>query len=379
MNGQSRRRRSSGAGLLPVSFAMPSRLAAARAVPRSCRCGAVLAAWALSAGLPTVSAQADANAEVCAHEDFPNVQGSIELQDGVTQYAPIKKNQTHRYFYSNYNVTTMNQPDDRRKLIINLEPCRGVVYIFVRKTRRCWPNPYSCIDITPGKVEKKPAECQWTHFMSEIDGSRDGTPTFFEIPLTTTKYFISVYAAANSEYTLTVLADIGAFPRPGLSGQIAARQIKELQVQLSWDTMSFAPTGITNAKRYSVYSSMLLDDDNRSNTAVFMRPDKIMNTVCGLQNNTDRAYDHVPAASCSNGRCNVTIDGVIKEKRYIFNVVAESDRGFKIAYAGLIMKTNWEVVYQAASDKTLKVVGAVSGSVLGMVVVIWFLMLKLYG
>lgn len=50
-----------------------------------------------------------------------------------------------------------------------------------------------------------------------------------------------------------------------------------------------------------------------------------------------------------------------------------------MAYAGLIMRTDWEVIRQAANDRTLRVVGAVSGSVLGMVIIIYFLMLKLYG
>lgn len=318
-------------------------------------------------------------ADVCGHEQLDNVDSSVEIRDGETVYRDIRRNQTHRYFYSNFNVTTMNQPDQYRKLIINLEPCKGIVYLFVRKTRRCWPNPYSCIDITPNREMRVPSACAWTHFMSEIDGSRDGTPTFFEVPLSSTKYFISVYAPESSAYTLTMLADVGAFPRPGGSGRITARQVRELQVQISWQEANYVPTGVSDTRQYWVYSSMLLEDDNRSNTAVFLRPDKIMNTVCGLQNNTDRQYDRVPAALCSSGQCNATIDGVITEKRYVFNVVAESNRGFRMAYSGLIMRTDWEVVRQAVSDKTLRVVGAVSGSVLGMVVIVYFLMLKLYG
>merc|ERR1719201_2996018 len=318
--------------------------------------------------------------QACDHErDYEKVSPQIEIKDGETIYRDIRSNNTHRYFYSNYNVTTMNQPDQHRKIIFNLEPFRGIVYIFVRKTRRCWPNPYSCIDITPNSQSRRPAECTWTHFMSEIDGSRDGTATFFEVPLSSTKYFISVYAPIRSSYTLTILADIGAFPRPGNNGKIIARQMKELQVQLSWTAANFLPQGISDVKQYWVYSAMLLDNDNRSNLAVFMRPDKIMNTVCGLQNNTDHQYDRVPAAMCANSVCNATIDGVVAQRRYVFNVVAESHRGFRFAYAGIIMRTDWQVVRQAASDSTLKVIGAVSGSVLGMVIIIYFLMLKLYG
>lgn len=329
--------------------------------------------WALQVRL-------SAAAQACDHErDYERVSPQIEIKDGETVYREIRSNNTHRYFYANYNVTTMNQPDQYRKLIINLEPCRGIVYVFVRKTRRCWPNPYSCIDVTPRNQKRMPSLCTWTHFMSQIDGSRDGTPTFFEVPLSSTKYFISVYSPTRSAYTLTVLADIGAFPRPGANGKITARQMKELQVQLSWREATFYPVGITDVKQYWVYSAMLLDNDNRSNLAVFLRPDKIMNTVCGLQNNTDHQYSRISANMCALGVCNATIDGVVAQRRYVFNIVAESRRGFRFAYAGLIMRTDWQVVRQATSDNTLKVIGAVSGSVLGMIIIIYFLMLKIYG
>ncbi|CAE7329200.1 unnamed protein product [Symbiodinium sp. KB8] len=317
---------------------------------------------------------------VCEHEDYPNVGDRLEIRDGETVYRDIRPNNTHLWFYKNEDVITMNQPDQYRKVIINLEPCRGVVYLFVRKTRRCYPNPYSCIDTRPGFERRDAALCRWTHFLSEIDGSRDGSPTFFEVPLSSTKHFIAVYSPDNSAYTLTILADIGRFPRPGSNGRLTARQLSELQVQLSWDAAGFIPEGVAESKQYWVYSSMLLESDNRTNMAVFLRPDKIMNTVCGLQNNTDRQYTIVPADQCSNGKCNVTIDGVLTDKRYVFNVVAESTTGsHRMAYAGLIMRTDWEVIRQAASDRTLRVVGAVSGSVLGMVIIIYFLMLKLYG
>lgn len=218
--------------------------------------------------------------------------------------------------------------------------------------------------------------------MSEIDGSRDGTPTFFEVPLSSTKYFISVYAPqSGSAYSLTVLADIGAFPRPGASGKLTARQLRRLEVMISWDQATYSPQNVTQTKQYAVYSSLLLDKDNRSNTAVFLRPDKIMNTVCGLQNNTDRQFDTVPAARCFSGKCNATIDGVITDKRYVFNVIAESERGFKMAYAGLIMRTDWEVVRRAqwATDRTFMVVGFVTGGVLIMVLLMYVLMVGLYG
>jgi len=315
---------------------------------------------------------------VCYHHDQPNVANSQEIAEGETVYKEINANQTHLFFYSNFDVAVMNKPDQFRKLIINLEPCRGIVYLFVRKTRPCHPNPYSCINMREGDEQRNPLACTWTHFMSDIDGSRDGMPTFFEVPLSSTKFYLSVFAVQKSEYTLTLLADTGAFPRPGNGGRITAKQTRELQVQIEWDEAVYTPAGTTTNKKYWVYSSMLLKSDNRTNPAVLMRPDKIMNTVCGLQNNTDRQYTTVPAADCVEGKCTALIDPVISDKRYIFNVVAESERGYRMAYAGLIMRTDWEIMRQAASDQALQVVGVLAGSVLAALVIIYFLILKIF-
>jgi hypothetical protein len=303
------------------------------------------------------------------------------MPEGHMVYTEIPENKTHRYFYANYNVSVFNQQDSYRNLIINLEPCKGVVYIFVRKTRKCYPNPYSCIDISKGTGGvAQPRDCEWTHFMSVIDGTRDGAPTFFELPLTSTKYYISVFAKEKSRYTLTMLADIGAFPRPGNGGQLQAMQLQELQVQLSWDVATFYPEGISEVSYYHVYSAALLEQDLRTNSAIFLSKNKIMNTVCGLKNNTDRAFgDAVVASKCHDGRCNATIDGVIVGKRYVFNVVAQSQRNFNMSYAGLILQTDWQVIRKAASDQTLQVLGSVTGAVLGLVIMLYVWMVNLYG
>lgn len=75
-----------------------------------------------------------------------------------------------------------------------------------------------------------PKDCKWTHYMSVIDGTRDGAPTFFELYLTSTQYYITVFARETSSYTLQVLTDIGQWPRPGNEGRITALPLQELQV-----------------------------------------------------------------------------------------------------------------------------------------------------
>lgn len=335
---------------------------------------------------PPVQVVPDEFASVCRHERYEQVRPAEQILEGrPTNVTEIRSNQTHLYYYENRDIPTLNQPTIYRKLIISLEVCRGIVYLFMRKQRRCYPDPYSCISLTPGQEHRRPQDCKWTHVMSSIDGSRDGTPTFFEIPFTTTKYYFSVFSADNSQYTLTVLSDIGSFPRPGKMGRVYGDQQGELKVSLGWHEANYIPTKTiggfqSGTMMYIVYAAPLLDTDKRETAVSFLRPQKIMNTYCGLERNTDEeVYQIDPTALCKDGYCNVTVDWVMPERRYVFNVVAVSRRGFKAAYAGLIMRTQYDVVRQAASDTTLKAIGVVAGGSLGMVIIIYFMMLKLYG
>jgi hypothetical protein len=291
--------------------------------------------------------------------------------------------------------------------------------------------------------------------MSVIDGTRDGAPTFFELPLTSTKYFISVFAAKKSSYTLSFLADIGAWPRPGMNGELKATAeawMPPLQVQLSWQEATFKPAGITDVRQYWIYSSVLIENDierddgevcardggvcncegevrygdpesgrfsnwvpvsgsincdnsqswgdpapganrkcfcrpegvnndkvKRTNAAVFLNDRKIMNTVCGLKNNTDRPQqDPVPQSRCPDGRCNATIDGVIPGKFYVFNVVVESLRGFNMSYAGLILSADYNVVRRQLPEQVYQLLTVIFSCVLGLVLFLYLMMIKLY-
>lgn len=60
-------------------------------------------------------------------------------------------------------------------------------------------------------------------------------------------------------------------------------------------------------------------------------------------------------------------------------MIAESYRGYNMSYAGLILQTEYKVERTATSEKTLQVVGAISGSILGMVAVIYVWMVNVYG
>merc|ERR1740117_498529 len=104
------------------------------------------------------------------------------LIEGEPIINTVSLNKSKLYWYENFNVTTMNQPDRYRKLIISLEPCEGIVYLFVRKTRPCWPNPHSCcrplsslstaVTAPPCSTSYQKIKCSWTHYHSILDGTK---------------------------------------------------------------------------------------------------------------------------------------------------------------------------------------------------------------
>mmetsp|Transcript_2172 Transcript_2172/g.3701 ORF Transcript_2172/g.3701 Transcript_2172/m.3701 type:complete len:340 (-) Transcript_2172:72-1091(-) len=308
----------------------------------------------------------------CSLDDNPLAATAVGIQDGQTLYRHIDADETHRYEYINTNVSALAQSQENRKVILHLEPCHGVVYLFVKKSRPCYPDPYTCVS------SRTTSDCSSTHYVSDLAGTHDGAPTFFEIPLSTTKYYISVYARESSSYTLTVIADVGAYPRPGNDGVITARQTAENQLQVSWGTATFSPAGVSQLEQYWLYVTLLLDGENQTSDAVVLSADKVMNTVCGLSNNTDRSYDRYRSEVCAFGLCNATINGVLLGRQYLVNVVAESARGYRMAYAGLITTVEWDTKTQLTSDQALKAIAAVAGSVLGILLIIFFVMWRLY-
>ena len=316
----------------------------------------------------------------CPHQYWPSVSGYLPLAEGETRYRDIRRNQTHLYYYENYNVTTMNEDVAYRKLIVNVEPCYGTVYVFVRRTWPCFPNPYSCVSVN-GRLAGK--TCEWTQYHSDISGSRDGAPTMFELNLTSSRFFIAVFATDTAGYTISTLSDVGAMPRPGELGNLTGIQTGELDIQLQWRAAAFQPEAVSAVKNYWVYSTLLLDSDEITNNQVFLKPKKILNTVCGLENTTDSAYILIKPQTCAQvdeglPLCSANITGVLTRKKYAFNVVAESERGVKRAYSGLVLETNWDTFTSASSENTVTIVGALIGTFVGLLVMGYIWLLKIY-
>mmetsp|Transcript_92318 Transcript_92318/g.214516 ORF Transcript_92318/g.214516 Transcript_92318/m.214516 type:complete len:371 (+) Transcript_92318:38-1150(+) len=317
------------------------------------------------------------------------------LGEGRPVFHEISLNMTRLYYYETFNVTTMEQPDKYRKLILSLEPCEGVVYLFVRRTRRCWPNPHSCCQSVSGGTSNSPPcdtashdiNCGWTHFHSVIDGSRDGAPSFFEMPLGSTKYYISVFAPEDKnlqfgvtkpKYRLMALTDIGAYPRVGSQGRLKAKQISDMTLELTWEQTTFVPIGVSDLKNYHIFSSLLLAKEQKSSSAVFLNPSKVMNSACGLERNAVRYGSPLTDAVCNGGTCRATVTGVVPKRRYMLNIVSESHRGFNSTYAGVIVSADWVEATQLLSDNVVGLLGAICGTIFGVVVIGYLWIVKLY-
>eukprot|EP00929_Paragymnodinium_shiwhaense_P075000 TRINITY_DN38355_c0_g1_i1.p1 TRINITY_DN38355_c0_g1~~TRINITY_DN38355_c0_g1_i1.p1 ORF type:complete len:360 (-),score=50.20 TRINITY_DN38355_c0_g1_i1:294-1373(-) len=303
------------------------------------------------------------------------------LKDGASITESIGLNMSRLYYYENLNVSTMNQPDRFRKLLISLEPCEGIVYLLVRKTRRCWPNAHSCCKPLPGATlqgmpltEPSPPPCsRGVHSV--------------KAPLTSAKYFITIYAPSEvnqqlgiltPKYRLTVLADIGAYPRPGRQGQVTAKQLDESSVELQWDQANFIPAGVSGLKNYHVYSSLLLPGETKQSDSVVISPAKVMNTVCGLERNAVRYRLPLTDANCKDGVCTTVVSGIVPRRRYIFNIIAESWRAHTASYAGIVVRTDWAEADHLLSDSVIQLVGAICGTVFGVVVIGHLWLMKLY-
>jgi hypothetical protein len=186
------------------------------------------------------------------------------------------------------------------------------------------------------------------------------------------------YDVSLVRFRLMVLADIGAYPRPGTQGRIRAQQTGERSVKLMWDEATFIPTTVSELRYYHVFSSLLLSRDTRVNEAVFVNPSKIMNTVCGLERNAVQYGSALTSAACQDGTCTVHIQGIIPAKRYMMNIVAESARSLNSSYSGIIFSTVWEETTQAVSDSVVALVGSVLGTIFGVVVIGYLWIVKLY-
>merc|ERR1711924_23035 len=112
-------------------------------------------------------------------------------------------------------------------------------------------------------------------------------------------------------------------------------------VELQWEQATFMPVGVSDLKNYHIYSSLLLPGEEKVSDAVFLKPSKIMNSVCGLENNAVKYGVPLTDSHCRNGRCSATVSGVLPKKRYMFNTVAESMRDFNSTYSGIIVTSDW--------------------------------------
>ena len=307
--------------------------------------------------------------EACPHQSYPESSSWVNITGAPSIYNSLSANHSDFYYYEDYHLKSNME----RKLILRLEPCKGIVYLFVRKTRPCWPNPYSCIDLNTGSSLP---DCAWTHYKSTINGSQDGVATVLEVPLTSTQWYITVFAKSNSKYSLTVISDTSQYPRVGSGGVLSATQNDEKSASLLWSPAFFDPNRNSFVTQYIVYTSTHYDTlDTSSNPHLIVSTSRIMNTVCGLKENTDHPYSIV---TCGSGACSANITGLVNGRKYIFNVIADSSNGIQSAYSGMIMTAKWDNSKALTNEEIVDMAGIVIGSVLVILLTSYLLLYLKY-
>jgi len=84
---------------------------------------------------------------------------------------------------------------------------------------------------------------------------------------------------------------------------------------------------------------------------------------------------------CHNGKCSAVVSGVLPKKRYMFNIVSESMRNFNSTYSGIIVDSDWKEttkLFGESADTVVHLVAAVCGTILGVVIMGYLWIVKLY-
>jgi hypothetical protein len=167
-----------------------------------------------------------------------------------------------------------------------------------------------------------------------MTNKREGNMTLIEVPLSSTRWFITVYAETDSRYSLSVINKPEGYPRIGSGGILNWAQIHEDAFTLSW---SRAVASEYTVNRYLIYRSISLQENP------YVQSPLVLNTVCGLRDNTDYAYAVIdPASACTSDICTTNITGILPNKTYVLNVVAESSIGLTAAYSGVVARSKWD-------------------------------------
>merc|ERR1719215_637565 len=103
-----------------------------------------------------------------------------------------------------------------------------------------------------------------------------------------------------------------------------------------------------------------------------------MNSVCGLERNAVRYGAPLSSSACHNGVCSATITGIVPRRRYMLNIMSDSHRAFNSTYSGIIVSTDWTESNQVWGDSVIGLIGAICGTVFGVVVIGYLWIVKLY-
>jgi hypothetical protein len=271
----------------------------------------------------------------CPHQFGSNIRKYENITSTKKASYNIELNSTHLFYFENYGYI-----DSEEKIIFRLETCSGNATFFVRRTRPCWPDPFSG---------------EWAQYRADSDDS----VKMLEVDAESTKWFISVFGVSYSQYSLLVVPEASTYPRQR-QRSILAKQISRDSAQITW-IPSIAGSNRTITK-YAVFSSALLSRK------------RVFTTVCGLQLNPE---EQLAVHTCEESDvCIANVSSLTNGRTYFFNIIATGD--VEAAYSAVILNTYWDDTRISYLDDVFFVCVAVVASMVVVLVTTFFMLRRMY-
>lgn len=237
-----------------------------------------------------------------------------ELFTGKTALE-MAANTTAQYHFSFDISNTTYLPvlySNNKSLYVQVEPCVGNVFLYGRLTYRCYPDSSSG---------------SYVDIQSVDNGSRSHAVSTFWVPLTTTRYFLTMSAASSvdAKANVYVTPNISEWILPGSDGEL-----KITTVERHDSILSFKKAQAAGPVKYSIYTSSephsfsrYAQLDAQSGNYSRVNDSFIMSSACGTRRSLTLNAAYTAALQCGATECSLYMSQLSVHSIHYLNVVVD--------------------------------------------------------
>ena len=330
---------------------------AALAVPTA----AALLLLLLSAAPAARAAQRKACQSPGAHMD-DYYRGCKPLPSHQTLFGNLAAGAYHRYHWRLTDYSLIDKPDaERPKITFVATPCAGTAHLFVNTVPRDSGSPWPSA-----------ASYRW-------NASAAVSVNSINTDLMYADYYVSVFGATNTNYTLLAHTTPRVLPRPSYP-DLTAVQTSQFGITVSWTTLAPGATDGAGAAVGAEYQVFYVKHpkDPPGSAEVTGRcgaegdPNAcIMTSTCGMLRNGLVADSGGYERFADNTTVSKEVHNLELDVQYFFNVAVRAATGGEKswvygAYAGTVGTPKYERVESAADPGTTTIIAATAGGVFGL-------------